>query len=288
MNDERIPSMAKRIWLFSMALALMGVFCPATTFAKPGDLPVDITQQCPDAREATAPDGFTPRDATAGDGRLAARPWAGADAAPRVRSTQPTARDAGPRPVNQVRDMIHRVGRDAHVPMMAPHDAEAARLFALGERCRQIGDYAQAAVCFEEAHLVSPTSVAGRLAIDRLRTMERERFGLRGAAEEAELPAVTQPRRPVAEPRDRSAPRRPANQPGASPERQSPPTPGGSNEFRKLKEMLDSTVPLGGAEEQGTSHDAKSGATDSRPKRKPSSCRILQPPNGAAGLVDVD
>jgi hypothetical protein len=148
---------------------------------------------------------------------------------------------------------------------MTPHDAEAARLLALGERCRQIGDYAQAAVCFEEAHLVSPTSIAGRLAIDRLREMEVERFGgPRGAAEEAELPAFATPQRPVIEPREGSTPRQPASQPGTSPERkpQLPPvpTPNERNELQKLKEMLDSTVPLGGAEEQGATRQSGDGS----------------------------
>jgi hypothetical protein len=254
--------MAKRIWLFCMALAVLGISSP-TTLGKPGDLPVDITQQCPDARESVA-EGWTAPDGDC----LAVRPpltlpsplrgevrgrGAGADAAPRVRSTGPAARDTSPRPVNQARGTHHRVRRDAHLPAMAPHDAEAARLLALGERCRQIGDHAQAAVCFEEAHLVSPTSIAGRLAIDRLREMEFERFGgPRGAAEEADAPVFARPQRPVIEPRDAKAPRQPASQPGASPERQPQPGPAPSqpNDLQKLKQMLELTVPLGGAEEQ--------------------------------------
>jgi hypothetical protein len=242
--------MAKRIWLFCATLAVIGAVCPSTS-AKPGDLPVDITQQCPDAREPFAEEGTAPSGEC-----LAARPWAGADAAPRVRSTVPTARATGPRPVNQARGTHHRVRREVQAPTLTPQDAEAARLFALGERCRQIGDHAQARVCYEEAHVASPTSVAGRLAIDRLRMLELQRLALPAdGAEEAEMPDSWQPRRPTTLPDHQRQPQSRPSQAGDSPERRPQPTPATrGKELRdvndRLKQMRDSTVPLGGAEEQ--------------------------------------
>jgi hypothetical protein len=260
--------MAKRIWLLCATLAVIGVVPPSTS-AKPGDLPVDITQQCPDAREPFA-EGWIP---PSGDG-LAARPWAGADAAPRVRSNHPPARDASPRPVNQARGTHHRVRREMQTPATTPQDAEAARLFALGERCRQIGDHAQARVCYEEAHVVSPTSVAGRLAIDRLRMLELQRLGLPAdGAEEAEMPAFAQPQRPVIEPGEGSTRRQPGSQSGTTPEHQPQlppvPTPSKPSELQKLKKMLESTVPLGGAEEQETSTPSNCDARTARDQWNP-------------------
>jgi hypothetical protein len=51
--------------------------------------------------------------------------------------------------------------------------AEAEQKFQRGERYRRQGDLGQARICYEEAHLLSPTSRYGRLAMQRLLEMEQ-------------------------------------------------------------------------------------------------------------------
>ena len=55
----------------------------------------------------------------------------------------------------------------------APRLMEARHLYEVAERCRRKGDLAKARTCFEEVHLMCPTSEYGRRAIDRLRELEQ-------------------------------------------------------------------------------------------------------------------
>ncbi len=74
--------------------------------------------------------------------------------------------------------------------------AEAARhVFQVGERCRSQGNLDMARTCYEEAHLLSPTSRPGRLAIQRLHELEQDR----GGAEEQEEPPLPPRRTPTTE-----------------------------------------------------------------------------------------
>jgi hypothetical protein len=61
---------------------------------------------------------------------------------------------------------------------------QARQMFEEGERCRRQGNATRARTCYEEAHLLSPTSRFGRLAIQRLDALDR----VNDSAEEQEEP----------------------------------------------------------------------------------------------------
>lgn len=65
-------------------------------------------------------------------------------------------------------------------------DQQARRMFEMAERCRRDGKREQARTCYEEAHLLSPTSRHGRLAIQRLVELE----AIDDASEEQEEPSA--------------------------------------------------------------------------------------------------
>lgn len=225
--------MAKWIWLLSAAF----VAAPSTTWsAKPGDLPVDISQQCPEGYDGP------PRD----PGHTVMQPTVDSMSVvfPReARCPRDAQREDLPRFVHQLRDVAeaavpqgeHRVRRD---PLEnRPYDAAAQTLFYLAEQCRRDGDFARARTCYEEAHLISPTSHCGRLAIDRLRALDHEQFAIpTGDAEEAEAPA----------PRDSGRQRSTSPRQGEPTQRK--PQQGTSHLTLPFEEMLHTTVPLGGVE----------------------------------------
>jgi hypothetical protein len=216
--------MTQRIWAVCAALA----FQAAPALAKPGDLPVDIMQQCPEGRETDGPlERPRPEFATQPAGDFSPSTpratGAGGDLLPATRGNGWIDRDLAPRRAHQVRDSIRRVRRAPLDFDATPDDLQAQHLLNLAEQCRREGDYARARICYEEAHLLNPTSRCGRLAIDRLHGLDRERFGdLLGDAEEAEDVAPLPSRR--------------------APEER-------LREMEGFEEMLKSTVPLGDAEE---------------------------------------
>lgn len=70
---------------------------------------------------------------------------------------------------------------------------QAQRIYLLGLEYQQQGMRAKARICFQEAHLASPHSRYGSLAMHRLQNLESELRDVRGA-EEAEDRAPTPPR----------------------------------------------------------------------------------------------
>jgi hypothetical protein len=224
--------MTKRIWFAWAVLGLFGAACPSPTFAKPGDLPVDVDQQCPDARETTRSihtEGSDDRFATGLPPR--------ADVAPAT-GTRWTTRGLAPRPTHELRDGCPE-------PTIT-HDVEAEQLFSFAEQCHRRGESSRARVFYEEVYLLSPESASGRLALERLREVEREQLGDAEETEDAEPPASE---------REAGTPRNSGTQAGeGAPTRnpQLPPLPL-DHRYREMleryREILESTVPLGGAEE---------------------------------------
>jgi hypothetical protein len=68
---------------------------------------------------------------------------------------------------------------------------QARAMFAIGERCRRLGDLDKARTCYEETHLLSPTSRYGRLAMQRLAEIDEGR----GTTEEEQGPRPGKRRR---------------------------------------------------------------------------------------------
>ncbi|MCI0685420.1 MAG: hypothetical protein L0Y71_25245 [Gemmataceae bacterium] len=130
------------------ALLTLGALCsPTIAWAKPADLPAEVQQQCPDGRDGQHAEGFGPR--------------------PTEPPPSPSGRGVTPAAL--------RIRAEA-VPALTPVDLQARELFELGEHSRAAGDPIKARVCYEEAHLLSPTSPHGRLAIDRLWELDRARL----------------------------------------------------------------------------------------------------------------
>ena len=104
----------------------------------------------------------------------------------------------------------------------APRLMEARHLFEVAERCRRKGDVAKARTCYEEVHLMCPTSRYGRLAIDRLQELEQ-----------ASIDATEEQDAPPALPSEAEPPL------GAAPDKATPPAE------RLHRKIHDETQPLG-------------------------------------------
>jgi tetratricopeptide (TPR) repeat protein len=62
----------------------------------------------------------------------------------------------------------------------------ARRMFRIGERCLRKGNLDMAYNCFQEVHLLAPTSRYGQLAIDRLSKIDQRRLAETDSAEQQE------------------------------------------------------------------------------------------------------
>jgi tetratricopeptide (TPR) repeat protein len=60
----------------------------------------------------------------------------------------------------------------------------ARRMFRIGERCLSKSQFDMAYNCFQEVHLLSPTSRYGQLAIDRLSEIDKRRLSAAGNAKQ--------------------------------------------------------------------------------------------------------
>ena len=83
-------------------------------------------------------------------------------------------------------------GRDNPEDTSASFEEQVRTLYETGERCRNTGDLAMARTCYEEVHLLSPTSCYGQLAIQRLSELDMTR---EGAEEQEEPPPAPAPGR---------------------------------------------------------------------------------------------
>jgi hypothetical protein len=83
-------------------------------------------------------------------------------------------------------------------------NADAQRIFEIGERCRRAGDYTEARNCYQQAHRMNPTSLHGRVAIMRIIELEER---MRETAEEQSVPVpITDPEQVFRDMRQRSVP----------------------------------------------------------------------------------
>jgi hypothetical protein len=226
-SERKESFMIQRIGNACAVLVLFGAIRPgALCLAKPPDLPGDIRQQCPLGREGQQAEGF------------AARPQ---DLEPQVVNPStprlPVQRTREENLTSPLRMSAPRPRQESARPALSIRELEARHLFDIAELCVSLGDLAKARTCYEEAHVICPTSACGRLAIDRLRELDRARFGAGGdTAEEQEAPPVRSSYRETTEDSRRGAsqPRmRDANQP--------------SEEDVRRQEMLRETEPLGTA-----------------------------------------
>jgi hypothetical protein len=183
--------MSKRVWGAALALGMGWVAASGpVSLAKPPDLPVHPQVTCPDGR-------VTP--GTTGDHSEAAAPERTVEAIPdltwlnmmvpemvtrtlRAGGLLPAA--AGTAAVEALSPL--KVDREQHIERYR----QARRIFLLGMEYEQKGDVSKARVCFQEAHLLSPETRYGRMAMERLSRLENQVRDGRGAeeAEEREKP----------------------------------------------------------------------------------------------------
>jgi hypothetical protein len=168
----------KHGWCTAAALAgLLGAMAGPGSAAKPPDLPVDQIHRCPEGRDG--PGSIELIDAI----RLALEIGAGQGETPiTVDAILPVL----------VPPLLTEVfqPQPANPTQPANRYQEARHIFEIGERCRRQGDLDKARTCYEEAHLLSPTSHYGRLAMQRLHEMEQSQ---RGSSEEQEEPPLRTP-----------------------------------------------------------------------------------------------
>jgi hypothetical protein len=82
-------------------------------------------------------------------------------------------------------------------------DRLAERLFEAGEKCRRAGDFNRARTCYQEVHLVTPTTLHGRVAMVRIAEIEER---MREAAEEQGNPRGDGPQDVYLRMRNRTVP----------------------------------------------------------------------------------
>jgi hypothetical protein len=81
---------------------------------------------------------------------------------------------------------------------------EAQRMFEIAERCRRTGEYGKARACYQQVHLLTPTTLHGRVAIVRLIEVEER---MRESSEEQGSPGRNDdPEQVYREMRERSIP----------------------------------------------------------------------------------
>ena len=190
----------KRYWGAAVLAALLSATCGA----KPPDLPVEQGVTCPAAGAWF--DGL--RRAVEGLRVEVELVLPGGEAPVALDALLPTLLPP------LLADGARRELMDEEVP--TGRYAEARHIFQLGESCRRQGDLDKARTCYEEAHLLSPTSRFGRLAMQRLHELEQ----LRDAGETQE-----EPRR--------------------APTHDEPPLPDGKGAEQSYQKMLERSQPLG-------------------------------------------
>jgi hypothetical protein len=179
--------MSKRLWGAALALGMgwTAASAPIGT-AKPPDLPVHPQVTCPEGRVTD----FTPPAATP---NVPSEPipdlsW--------VEAVVPglavhTAQAVGFWPRGSVDSVPAKLDRQQIVERFR----QAQRIYLLGMQYQQQGAVSKARTCFQEAHLLSPDTRFGRMAMERLHELE-SRSALTGAeeAEEQLKPAQSEGR----------------------------------------------------------------------------------------------
>jgi hypothetical protein len=215
--------MSKWIWSIALIGACLAATAPPSA-AKPPDLPADPEINCPEGREPSERGRFgtelEPRNGRS-EVEVEVRSPARAGAAPCLeldvlcpslvpmlleRILQPgfetEAQDHRAAAATAVRDETEgQVAHGADDGPVAPTATavQVETMFEIAERCRRDGDMARARTCYQETHLLAPTSRFGRLAVERLRQLELE-----VAAESAttQTESRREPYEELAEPRE--------------------------------------------------------------------------------------
>jgi hypothetical protein len=170
------------MWIFGLWTSiLLGIACGAgAAWAKPADLPVPSQPECAGVTDDPV-HGSLSITLDLLTGRIAVEVMA--------KSDQPAAIDAvSPAFLPALLDQIlAQAGNALARRAPTPEEKLANQLFRDGENCERLGQLEQARLCFQQAHLLAPTSKLGRKAIDRLQQIEER---MRDASEESSEPPV--------------------------------------------------------------------------------------------------
>lgn len=177
-----------------LAWSLLGATAPIG-LTKPPDLPVDQSVTCPEGRERTNGSYELRIDLANGEIRVEVEATPTTPVADVPATVDAVCPCFLPVLVEHVRRRLAQAQPAPGTPLPAAPVAkeadgraeQAKRMFQIAERCRRGGDLEMARTCYEETHLMSPTSRFGRLAMQRLRDLERHQDG-NGAAEESDAP----------------------------------------------------------------------------------------------------
>jgi len=156
---------------------LLGLACGSAAWAKPADLPVPSQPECKDdpvqGGLSIALDLLT--------GRIAVDISARTETPAIIDAVCPAFLPAF------FEQLVTQAGNALTQPFLAPTAEEklANKMFHEGEACERVGEFEKARFCFQQAHMLAPTSKLGRKAIDRLQQLEER---MRDATEESTDP----------------------------------------------------------------------------------------------------
>jgi hypothetical protein len=179
--------MVCRIGMIGLCLSMwMGFACSSTAWAKPADLPVPSKLECPDGADDPVQGNFSIKlDLLSG--RVT------------VEVNQPMTQSSGA--IDTVgpallpalfEQLLKQTGEVVLMRGTAMgKDLEARRCFEQAERARAARNLEAARRGYQQAHLLAPTSLLGRLAIIRLQEIEDR---IRDTTEESTDPAPLDPR----------------------------------------------------------------------------------------------
>ncbi|HZZ81010.1 MAG TPA: hypothetical protein VFE62_21090 [Gemmataceae bacterium] len=170
----------KRItWLGICSSILLGL-AGARAWAKPADLPLPSQHACPEGTEDPAQGGFSIKlDLLSG--RITVETGPGkSESTPSIDTVTPALMPG------LIDELVRQAGQIVlQRGAVTGKDLEARRCFEKAERARMAQNFETARLGYQQAHLLSPTSLLGRLAIIRLQQVEEQ---MRDPSEESSEP----------------------------------------------------------------------------------------------------
>ena len=191
--------MVRRIGMVGLCLSLlMGFACSTTAWAKPADLPVPSKLECPDGADDPVQANFSIKlDLLSGQVTVDVNPPM-PEAHGAIDAVTPALLPA------LLEQLLKQTGEVVLMRGVATgKDLEARRCFEQAERDRAARNLEAARRGYQQAHLLAPTSLLGRLAIIRLQEIEDR---LRDATEESTEPTPVDPRSMYRDMNDRTVP----------------------------------------------------------------------------------
>ncbi len=174
--------MGKRMWVCGFWTAIMlGLALGAgVAWAKPADLPVPSQPECLDGTDDPGSLSITLDLWT---GRIADAVMALTEQPAAIDTVCPAFLPA------LLEQLVTQAGNALMQPRqpLTPEEKLANQRFHDGEVCERLGQLEMARLCYQQAHLLAPTSKRGRQAIDRLQKIEER---LRDTSEEQTEPPV--------------------------------------------------------------------------------------------------